>query len=133
MPWKKLKKINSDFAEMFNPAKWNGRLVLSKGDKILIVCFAPILIAFFTYVILVVEDLLGKGFFDRVVRIFLIESHVLFLIFLLLALLLCFFRPRWLENLLVTSAHKLALVIEVIYLSPYIILIVYAIYSYLAR
>ena len=133
MLWKNLKKINSDFAEMFNPAKRNGRLVLSKGDKILIVCFAPILIAFFTYIIFVVEDLLGKGLVDNAVRIFLVELYVSFLIFLLLTFLLCFFQPRWLENLLAKSAHKLALVIEVIYLSPYIILIVYAIYSSLAR
>ena len=109
MLWKNLKKLNSDFAEMFNPAKRNGKLVLSKGDKILIVCFAPILIAFFTYIIFVVENLLGKGFVDNVVRIFLIELYISFLIFLLLALLVCFFRTRWLENLLATKLARLML------------------------
>jgi len=133
MLWKKLKQSNSDLAELFNLPKRDGRLAITKGERIAIICFAPILIVFFSYVRSGLIEMIGNGIADKVVRIFLEELYITFLAFVFLALILCFFRPLWLERLLMVSVRKLVLVLQFIYVLPFILLACFALYSYLTH
>ena len=120
--WKKLNDFNSDVARIFTLTKWNGTLVVSKADKATMIVLAPLLIVFFCYVRSSLIEMLGHGFADVAVRIFLEEMYVTFLAFVLLAFIRCFLSFKWLDALLAIATGKLILVVELIYLSPFMIL-----------
>lgn len=95
------------------------------------ICLAPALIAFFSYVRSGLIEMIGNGFADKAVRIFLEELYITFLVFIFLAFVFCFFRPLWLEKILTVSVKKLILVLQFIYVVPFILLACLAFYSYL--
>ncbi len=76
-------------------------------------------------------EVLGTAFADLAVRIFLEEMFITFSVFVLLAFTYCFVQPRWLETLLTTATGKLVFVIELIYLVPFVILILAAVLNLL--
>ncbi len=127
--WKRLNDFNSDLVKVFTPTKWNGRLLVSKADKAIMVVLAPLLIGFFMYVRGSLLEILGNGFADKAVRIFLEEMYLTFLAFVVLAFARCFLSFKWLDTLLATATGNLILAVELIYLSPFIILALAAIFS----
>jgi hypothetical protein len=122
-PWKRLNKFNSDLVDILAPTRHNGRFAVSKGDKLIMAVLAPLLVIFFAFVIASLPRILGNGYVDKVVRVFLGELLITFLIFTVLAFIYCFFQPKWLEWLLETAVGKIVLVIEFIYLATFMVLI----------
>lgn len=94
-------------------------------------CLAPLIISFFLYVRSSLLGLLGGGFVDKAVRICLEEMYLTFAGFALIAVLRCFFSFKWLEVLLAKTTGSLILVIEIIYATPFVLLVAAALFNLL--
>jgi hypothetical protein len=126
-PWKRLNEFNSDLARLFALRKSNGRFEMSKTDRIIMLVLAPPLVVLFAFVRKSLVRQLGKGYLDLAVRFFLEELFITFLIFSVLAFVYCLFQPKWLERILESAVGKIVLVVEFIYLAPFIILLLSAV------
>jgi hypothetical protein len=118
-------------AELFNLSKQDGRLVLAKGERIIGIILAPVLIVFFSHARTGLLGMMGRGWVDVAVRIFLEEMFISFTLCVGLAFIWCLIRPRWIERLLEVSTRKLVLVLQVILTAPYLILIAAAVFNLL--
>lgn len=81
------------------------------------------MIVFFTYVRSGLLDLIGDELMDTIVRVFLEELFLAFLLFSFLALVWFLFQPRWLEMLLELSVHKIVVLIQIMFASQCVLLV----------
>jgi hypothetical protein len=105
-----LTKSNGTLAGLLDLSRHNGKLAMARGERILGIILAPVLILFFPHVRAGLVGMIGNGLVDIAVRIFLDEMYLRFALFAGLAFIWCLCRPRGIEWLLELSVRKLVLI-----------------------